>query len=426
MSAILGGAGNSKPYISTLPQPELEKLGLKAVTAGANPQKLQQAFATAQIKGDWTELESLISEKLGASAVQDPNPFSSALNLVATGGSATKPVSGSGTGTYSEISTGVAGAQSGLVDRLSKVWYGDPEKDPITQQNMVTRFVHEFSLQKEALALQTQANSVIKTINSFLGEGEGSGPTSAAASVSNNVDKVDVSESVVGGGEGSWTDIFTSLPQTIGTLAVSAIKFVTPKAPNQAQDKVDSVSSSSSSSVSVVKPLIDLSDPSTVTLGVLGTAALGTVAYAFLTSGESAEATNRIDEQEYYQPESEHYQPETEYYQPETNYYQPPEASYYQPQQELYSTSNDQVYRYKRNALNFYDWWNRNGQYVEQGKRFVHIFPNFNDIGPRIIKPFCKMIFFFCPRKFANLVGAKLFCTSSFAKKKSRSTLTTN
>ena len=48
---------------------ELEKLGLKAVGAGASPAKLQQAFATAQIKGDWSELENLIVKALGASAL---------------------------------------------------------------------------------------------------------------------------------------------------------------------------------------------------------------------------------------------------------------------------------------------------------------------------------------------------------------------
>ena len=34
----------------------------------------------------------------------------------------------------------------------------------------------------------------------------------------------------------SWAGIFTSLPQTFGTLAVAAIKFITPKAP--ADDRI--------------------------------------------------------------------------------------------------------------------------------------------------------------------------------------------
>ena len=60
------------PYLSTLSQGELEKLGLKAVAAGANPQKLQQAFATAQLKGDWTQLEKQIADVLGIQAINSP------------------------------------------------------------------------------------------------------------------------------------------------------------------------------------------------------------------------------------------------------------------------------------------------------------------------------------------------------------------
>ena len=40
----------------------------------------------------------------------------------------------------------------------------------MTQGNLATRFVSTFGLQQEALALQAGVNSVIKTINSFLGE----------------------------------------------------------------------------------------------------------------------------------------------------------------------------------------------------------------------------------------------------------------
>lgn len=48
---------------------ELEKLGLKAVGAGASPASLQQAFATAQLKGDWSQLETLIVVALGPNAL---------------------------------------------------------------------------------------------------------------------------------------------------------------------------------------------------------------------------------------------------------------------------------------------------------------------------------------------------------------------
>ena len=40
--------------------------------------------------------------------------------------------------------------------------------------------------------------------------------------------------------ESSWSDIFTALPQTLGTMAVAAVKFVTPKQPT-----VDRISQSS-------------------------------------------------------------------------------------------------------------------------------------------------------------------------------------
>ena len=50
------------------------------------------------------------------------------------------------------------------------VWNGDPTADPLTQGNIATRFVSTFGLQHEALALQSGLNSVIKTVNSFLGE----------------------------------------------------------------------------------------------------------------------------------------------------------------------------------------------------------------------------------------------------------------
>ena len=62
----------SEPYLSTVSQPELEKIGLKAVAAGAEPQKLQEAYFIAQANGDWTKLETLISRVLGEDSVKHP------------------------------------------------------------------------------------------------------------------------------------------------------------------------------------------------------------------------------------------------------------------------------------------------------------------------------------------------------------------
>ena len=76
---------SSKPYLSTLSQPELEKIGLKAVAAGAKPTKLQDAFVTAQTNGDWSKLETLISNALGEDAIKYPsanNPISGVTNFV--------------------------------------------------------------------------------------------------------------------------------------------------------------------------------------------------------------------------------------------------------------------------------------------------------------------------------------------------------
>lgn len=47
--------------------PELEKLGMDAVAAGASTTDLQEAFANAHLKVDWTQLENLIIEALGQS-----------------------------------------------------------------------------------------------------------------------------------------------------------------------------------------------------------------------------------------------------------------------------------------------------------------------------------------------------------------------
>lgn len=90
----------------------------------------------------------------------------------------------------------------------------------------------------------------------------------------------------------AWAGIFSALPQTLGTVAVAAIKFITPQAPQV--DRVDSAPSSPGRpgpvSVSEVRPLIDLEDPSVLTMGMLGVAAVTGLSYAVtssLISGDS-------------------------------------------------------------------------------------------------------------------------------------------
>jgi hypothetical protein len=175
----------STGYLQTLSQPELEKIGLKAVAAGAKPGDLQQAFVTAQTQGDWSKLETLISNALGPDANKDPNannPISGISNLIGNfigGGTNTKlgnnPVSSSSDGpsvsTVVQNTAGATAAQTGgILEKLSMVWSGDPTADPITQGNIATRFVSTFGLQQEALALQSGINSVLKGVNSLLGE----------------------------------------------------------------------------------------------------------------------------------------------------------------------------------------------------------------------------------------------------------------
>ena len=81
----------------------------------------------------------------------------------------------------------------------------------------------------------------------------------------------------------------SSLPQTLGKIAVAGIKFVTQGGGATAQDKVDSPTQlRPGMTESVVKPMIDLSDPGTITAGVLGVGALGTLAYSLITAGKKA------------------------------------------------------------------------------------------------------------------------------------------
>ena len=148
----------SKPYLSTLSQAELEKIGLKAVAAGANPQTLQQAFATAQLQGDWTKLEKEISKVLGIEAINPPELALAAsaqatisqLVSSATGGGLPGPGAGG--------DTGIVAQASNLIDRIQKVISpppvplkpnGDPvnSADFIKNQNIVTRFVNLPSLE---------------------------------------------------------------------------------------------------------------------------------------------------------------------------------------------------------------------------------------------------------------------------------------
>ena len=172
-----------KPYLSTLSPAELESLGLKAVSAGANPQKLQQAFATAQIKGDWTKLEKEIASVLGIGAINRPevglaaglNSASSAVtNLINT------QLNSQTSQTSSGESPGILGQASSIITKIQKVVNPPPIElrpdgtpmnpaEAIRNQNILTRFATEFGLTQEMLQMQNGINKVILSVNQFLG-----------------------------------------------------------------------------------------------------------------------------------------------------------------------------------------------------------------------------------------------------------------
>ena len=126
-SAATATKSTTEPYLSTLSQGELEKLGLKAVAAGANPQQLQQAFATAQLQGDWSKLEKLIADVLGIEAINSPQvglaAVASQLLTGSSGATSTRPgqsqVSSSVTTTQDE-GTGIVAQASNFIKRIGK------------------------------------------------------------------------------------------------------------------------------------------------------------------------------------------------------------------------------------------------------------------------------------------------------------------
>ena len=113
---------SNEPYLSTLSQGELEKLGLKAVAAGANPQKLQQAFATAQLKGDWSQLEKQIADVLGIEAINSPQVglAAAASQLLTSASGASRPAQSQTTSGASttDDGTGIVAQASNFIKRI--------------------------------------------------------------------------------------------------------------------------------------------------------------------------------------------------------------------------------------------------------------------------------------------------------------------
>lgn len=343
--------------LQTLKPEELEKLGLKAVAAGASPQKLQQAFASAQISGDWSSLEKLIVGALGADALPATPAPPSIIDLVVNGGSSggstssVSTASSPGGGILSTITntlSGFIGGSSGVdkvgqaaptrpgapttssavpqggmayyaavaeqfMDKMDRVVNGIPEGEekpanagPIEVNNdsIVTRFINEFDLQKEAFALQMQVNSAINTINKYIGDDQenavnkigvaaGAGSGSSGGSGGPDVTHSQVNTGILA--------TLMSVPSMVGNTVAAAFKFLSP-ASATASAKVDNVPGSDagnapSSAFNVAEYATPLN---TVALGALGSAALGSVLWsAYVTELEEKKKRRRLDLQEY-------------------------------------------------------------------------------------------------------------------------------
>ena len=101
---------------------------------------------------------------------------------------------------------------------------GDPENLNPTpmDESMITRFIKEFELEQEALGVQQQVNSVITTINKYLGDepeastaqgGIRPGPGQSTSSVStSSVSTTSSTAEDTGGVLGT----IMSIPQTVG------------------------------------------------------------------------------------------------------------------------------------------------------------------------------------------------------------------
>jgi gas vesicle protein len=320
---------------------ELESLGLKAVSAGAEPIKLQQAFATAQINGDWTDLENLIKEALGPNSIpktptvisvgggskpgrpssqkvpsssSSSNPSTSSVSVStvqvpvgSTGGTdimsgissivtnlisgGTSSVNKIGEAAGTETSESVVAPSGGLgyyanqaqsyIKRMEKVIAGPDAKDPPSDDPMdasvLTRFIKEFKLQKEALAVQFYVNDALTKVNELIGSDDNDNKD-PYSNTGGSTSSVSTSSSSASGG---ILATFSQIPQA---LASTAMNFFSSNQP-AAQNKVGVAAGEDDPN-----PTVTYSNVNTVntgnlaTIGLLGTAAVGTVLYSLFAS----------------------------------------------------------------------------------------------------------------------------------------------
>lgn len=162
--------------------------------------------------------------------------------------------------------------------------------DLIKNQNIVTRFVTEFGLEKEMLLAQQSINQVILGVNNFIEPGNpGVNEINRIGVASDNSQQGSVASAPAGaspgGGLAAWLN---TIPQAVGAAAVAAIKFITPS-PTPPNRRVD-VDPYAPSTYSEIKPMVDVNQ---LIFGVLGVAALGTVGYS-VYAAKSKTAKRRI------------------------------------------------------------------------------------------------------------------------------------
>eukprot|EP00095_Tigriopus_kingsejongensis_P011849 maker-scaffold493_size155937-snap-gene-0.17 protein:Tk11849 transcript:maker-scaffold493_size155937-snap-gene-0.17-mRNA-1 annotation:"---NA---" len=335
-------AKSDKSPLQSLSPEELEKLGLAAVNAGAEPTKLQQAFASAQISGDWSLLENEIVGALGEDALpggkpsKPSNPIAALSNFISQPTSATSSVS-STSSTSSTSSSGSGGIMSSIASTLKQattlvgnimggsgpqgidkigeaadVTTGTAEPEGLVgsvqyfmtkmdrvvnggvapaasvkpgtlvasgplQDSMITRFINEFELQQEALALQTSVNQLITTVNDFMGDNEEAPLESDPNTVSVNKIGVAAEGETAAPSEAGILASLTSIPASIAAAVVNGLKFMSP-ASATAQNKIGAAEQETFSEVNNFNPV------NTLTIAGLGTAAVGSVLWTMYVS----------------------------------------------------------------------------------------------------------------------------------------------
>ena len=166
--------------------------------------------------------------------------------------------------------------------------------DLIKNQNIVTRFVTEFGLEKEMLLAQQSINQVILGVNNFIEPGNpGVNEINRIGVASDNSQQGSVASAPAGaspgGGGAGLAAWLNTIPQAVGAAAVAAIKFITPS-PTPAPNRRVDVDPYAPSTYSEIKPMVDVNQ---LVFGVLGVAALGTVGYS-VYAAKSKTAKRRI------------------------------------------------------------------------------------------------------------------------------------